>query len=172
MRSFADHIADVFWRLCNGPFDLVDVLLFLPALEFSLGGELHDQVVRVMFEPVVRVTSGSAQALEFQFDPAGIGCVALGVLPLECGVVSEPLSLVAMPPPESRCSHLKLRGASCLVARRLRVMSVFLLEPHRLVRGLAIELSERAPRGGGAMQLLVGVVLDFVSRRGERVLER
>jgi hypothetical protein len=41
-RSFADHIPDVFWRLRNGPFDLVGDPLFLPALELSLGGELHD----------------------------------------------------------------------------------------------------------------------------------
>ena len=171
-RSFADHVADVFWRLRNSPFDLVGVLLFLPALELSLGGELHDQVVGMMFEPVVRVTPGRTQPLEFQFGPAGIGLVALGVLSLERCIMAELLSLMAMPPSDSRCLHLELRGASCLVVRRHRVMSVFLLKPHRLVRGLAIEAGERAICGGGATQLLIGVVLDFVSRCGERLLER
>ena len=96
--------------------------------------------------------------------------MALGVLALERGVVPELLSLVAMPPAESRCLRLELRGASCLVARRLCVVGVFLLEPHRLVRGLAIEVSEHAIRGAGATQLLVGRVQYLVSRGGERLL--
>jgi hypothetical protein len=132
---------------------------------------LHDQVVGVVSEPFVRVTAGRAQPLKFQLDPAGVGCVALGVLPLECCVVAELISLVAMSPSESRCLRLELRGASFLVARRLRVMSVFLLKPHRVVRGLAIEISERAIRGRGATQLLLGDVLDLVSRGGQRLLE-
>ena len=126
----------------------------------------------MMFEPVVRVTSGRAQPLEFQFDSVGVGCVAFGVLSLECCVVAKLLSLMALPPSESRCLRLGLRGASCLVARRLRVMSVFLLKPHRLVRGLAIEAGECAVRGCGLTQLLIGDVLDFASRGGERLLER
>ena len=171
-RPFADHIADVFWRLGNGAFELLAYLLFLPALELSLGGELHDQVVGMMFEPVVRVTPGRTQPLEFQFGPAGIGLVALGVLSLERCIMAELLSLMAMPPSDSRCLHLELRGARCLVVRRHRVMSVFLLKPHRLVRGLAIEAGERAVRGGGLTQLLIGDVLDFASRGSERLLER
>ena len=172
MRSFADHIADVFWRLGNGAFELLAYLLFLPALELSLGGELHDQVVGMMFEPVVRVTPGRTQPLEFQFGPAGIGLVALGVLSLERCIMAELLSLMAMPPSDSRCLHLELRGARCLVVRRHRVMSVFLLKPHRLVRGLAIEAGECAVRGCGLTQLLIGDVLDFASRGSERLLER
>jgi hypothetical protein len=124
-----------------------------------------------MFEPFVRVTAGRAQPLKFQLDPAGVGCVALGVSPLECCVVAELLSLVAMSPSETCCLRLELRGASRLVARRLHVVGVFVHKPHRLVRGLAIEISERAICGGGATQLLIGVVLDFVSRCGERLLE-
>ena len=71
-RRFADRIADVFWRLRNGPLELVGDLLFPPALELSLGCELYDEVVGVMFEPFVRVTSGRAQPLEFELDPAGV----------------------------------------------------------------------------------------------------
>ena len=171
-RSFADRVANVFWRLRNGPFDLVGDPLLLPTLELGVGGELHDQVVGMMFEPVVRVTPGRTQPLEFQFGPAGIGLVALGVLSLERCIMAELLSLMAMPPSDSRCLHLELRGASCLVVRRHRVMSVFLLKPHRLVRGLAIEAGECAVRGCGLTQLLIGDVLDFASRGGERLLER
>ena len=98
--------------------------------------------------------------------------MALGVLALERGVVPELVTLVAMSPAESRCLGLELCGASCLVARRLRVMGVFLLKPQRLVRGLAIEISENAIRGGGATQLLVCYVPDLVSRGGERLLQR
>lgn len=71
-RSFADHAADVFCRLRNGPLDLVGDVLFAPAFEFSFGRELHDQVVGVMSEPFVGVTSGRAQSLEFQIDPVGV----------------------------------------------------------------------------------------------------
>jgi hypothetical protein len=124
-----------------------------------------------MFEPFVRVTAGRAQPLEFQFDPAGIGLVALGVMALECCVVPELLSLAAVPPSESRCLRLELRGACCLAACRLRVMSVFLGKPYCLVCGLAIEITERAIHGSAAMQLLVGHVLDLVSRGGERPLD-
>lgn len=81
--------------------------------------------------------------------------MALGVLALECGVVAKLVSLVAMPPAESRCSGLELCGAICLVVRRLCVVGVLLLKPHRLVRGLAIEISEDSIGGCGATQLLV-----------------
>ena len=98
--------------------------------------------------------------------------MALGMLPLKRRVALELLSLVAVPPAERQCLPLELGGASCLIARRLRVVGVFLLEPHRLTRGVAIEISEPAIRRRGAPELLVGCVLDLASRGGERLLER
>ena len=71
-RPFANHVADVFWRLRDGPLELIDDLLFPPALELGLTCNVHDQVAGVMPEPLVRVTSGSSQPLEFKLDSAGI----------------------------------------------------------------------------------------------------
>jgi len=44
----------VFWRLRDGPLELIDDLLFLPALELGLTCDVHDQGAGVISEPLVR----------------------------------------------------------------------------------------------------------------------
>lgn len=144
----ADQLAHMLGRLGDGQIGLPVDLQLAPVRQLRGRGELRDELLAVLSEPLVGMTARRVQSFQLELDPLRVCGVADGMLALKRGVAVQLSALVTGAPAALLRLRFELHSAVGLLARGLLVMSVFLFQPDRVSGGLAVQLGDHAAGGG------------------------